>query len=62
MESFGDEYIPIEIKNFIGNKNITRNICRIQANDSLMYEYFYVKFIGFVQTYDSIIIIINDTN
>ena len=62
MDSFEDEYIPTEIKNFIGNKNITKNICRIQANNSLMYGYFCIEFIGFVQTYDTIIKIINDTN
>ena len=62
MDSFEDEYIPTEIKNFIGNKNITKNICRIQANNSLMHGYFCIEFIGFVQTYDTIIKIINDTN
>ena len=40
FDRFGVEYIPKEIKNFIGNKNITTNICRIQANDSIMCGYF----------------------
>ena len=30
--SFSVEHIPEEIKGFIGNKNIIRNIFRIQAN------------------------------
>ena len=30
------EYIPKEIKKFIGNKNIITNIYRIQAYDSIM--------------------------
>ena len=35
--SFGVEYIPNEIRKFIGNKNIIANIYRIQAYDSVMY-------------------------
>ena len=31
FDSFGVEHIPKEIKKFIGNKNITKNIYRIQA-------------------------------
>ena len=44
FESFEVEYNPKEIKKFIGNKNITINIYRIQANDSIMYwiYWFYV--------------------
>ena len=34
--SFWIEHIPKEIKNFINNKNITANIFRIQAHDSVM--------------------------
>ena len=33
FESFGFEYISKEIKKYIGNKKITKNIHRIQAND-----------------------------
>ena len=33
LNSFGVEYIPNEIKEFAGNKNITTNIYRIKAND-----------------------------
>ena len=39
FDSFGVEYTPKEIKKFIGNKNITTNIYRIQANDSIMSGY-----------------------
>ena len=48
MDSFGVEYIPEEIKEFIGNKNIKANIFRIQANNSSMCEYFCNGFIDFM--------------
>ena len=34
--NFGVEHIPKEIKNFIGNKNITKNIYRIQVCISII--------------------------
>ena len=40
FDSFGVEHIPKEIKEFVKNKNITANIFRIQAYDSVMCEYF----------------------
>ena len=40
FDSFGVEYIPKEIKKFIGNKNIVTNINRIQAYDSIMCGYY----------------------
>ena len=40
FDSFGVKHIPKEIKTFINNKNITTNIFRIQAYDSIMYGYF----------------------
>ena len=43
--SFGAEHIPKENKKFIGNKNITTNIYRIQAYDSIMCGYFCIGFI-----------------
>ena len=46
FESFGVEHIPKEIKKFIGN--IITNIFRIQAYDSIMYEYFCIGFIKFM--------------
>ena len=48
FDSFGVEYIPQEIKAFIGNKNIRRNIFRIQAYDSIMCGYFCIGFIDFM--------------
>ena len=36
FDSFGDEHIPEEIKEFVANKNIKAKIFRVQANDSLM--------------------------
>ena len=47
--------IPREIKNFVGNKNITTNIYRIQGNDSIMCEYFCVGFIDFMPKDKSLI-------
>ena len=40
FDRFGVEHIPDEIKTFIGNKNIKTNSSRIQAYDSIMWEYF----------------------
>ena len=40
FNSLGDEHVPEEIKEFVGNKNIKANIFLVQANDSLMYGYF----------------------
>ena len=36
FDSFGVEYVPKEIKIFVGNKNITANIFREQANNSII--------------------------
>ena len=48
FDSFGIEHIPKEIKAFTGNKNIKRNIFRIQAYDSIMCEYFCIGCIDFM--------------
>ena len=48
FDSFGVEHIPKEIKEFVKNKNITANIFRIQANDSIMCRYFCIGFIDFM--------------
>ena len=42
FDSFGVEYIPEEIKEFIGNKSIKENILRIQASNSIMWGQFYI--------------------
>ena len=48
FDSFRVEHIPKEIKKFIGNKNITTNIFRVQAYDSIMHGYFCIGFIDFM--------------
>ena len=48
FDSFGVEHIPKEIKEFVKNKNITTNIFRIQAHDSVMCGYFCIGFIYFM--------------
>ena len=52
FDSFGVEYIPNEIKEFIkkfpGNKNIKTNIFRVQENNSTMCGYFCIGFIDFM--------------
>ena len=50
FDSFGIEYIPEEIKKFIGNKNIKANIFRVQANNSVMSGYFCTGLIDFMLT------------
>ena len=51
FDSFGVEHIPKEIKEFVKNKNITANIFRIQAYDSVMCGYFSVGFIEFTNLF-----------
>ena len=48
FDSFSVEHIPEEIKEFIGNKNIKANIFRVQANNSVMCDYFCIGFIDFM--------------
>ena len=48
FDSFGVEHIPKEIVKFIKNRNIKRNIFRIQAYDSIMCGYFCIAFIDFM--------------
>ena len=48
FDSFGVEYIPKEIKTFIGNKNNKTNIFRIHACNSIMCRYFCIGFIDFM--------------
>ena len=44
FDSFGEEHIPKEIKEFIDNKIIKTNIFRIQAYDSIFSRYFCIGF------------------
>ena len=48
FDSFSVEYVPEEIKEFIGNKKIIANIFRVQANNSVMWGYFFIGFIDFM--------------
>ena len=52
FDSFGVEYIPNEIKEFIeefsGNENIKTNIFRAQENSSIKCGYFCIGFIDFM--------------
>ena len=48
FDSFGVEHVPKEIKEFFKNKNITANIFRIQAYESVMCGYFCIRFIDFM--------------
>ena len=56
FDSFGVEHIPKAFTKFINlssssvsqNKNIKKNIFRIQAYDSIMYGYFCIGFINFM--------------
>ena len=48
FDSFGVEHSAKEIKEFVKNKNIIKNIFRIQAYDSIMCGYFCIGFIDFM--------------
>ena len=48
FDSFGIEHIPNEINKFIGNKNIKRNIFRLQIYDSIMFGYYCIEFINYM--------------
>ena len=55
FDSFGVVYIPKEVKKFIENKNIKINIFRIQADNSIMSEYFCTGFMDFILAGKSLI-------
>ena len=48
FDRFGVEHISKEIKKFLWNKNMIRIIYRIQAYDSIVFEYFCIGFIDFM--------------
>ena len=50
FNSFGVEYVPEEIKEFIRNKNIKANIFPVQENISIMCGYFCIGFVDFMLT------------
>ena len=48
FDSFGIEYVPKEIKIFIGHKNIKNNKIAIEADSSIMCGYFCIGIIDFM--------------
>ena len=48
FDSFGVDYVPKEIKEFVENKHIKANIFRVHASNSVMCGYFYIGFIDFM--------------
>ena len=48
FDSFDIEYVPEEIKEFVGIKSIKAYIFRVQANNSVLYWYFCIGFIDFM--------------
>ena len=48
FNGFRVEHIPKEINQFTGNKNITTNIFRKQACNSIMCGYIYIGFMDFM--------------
>ena len=42
------EHIPEEIQKFVGNRNITTNIFKVQAHNLVMCRYFCIGFIDFM--------------
>ena len=48
FDSFGIEHIPKKMRKFIGNRDITMYIYRIQPHDSIMCGYVCIGFISFM--------------
>ena len=48
FDSFGVEHVSKEIKKFIEDKNIKKNKFIIQADNSIIYGYFFIGFTDFV--------------
>ena len=48
FDSFGIEYIPLEVLNKIRDKSITHNIFRIQHNESVMCGFYFIAFIKYM--------------
>ena len=57
FDSFGVEHIPKEVKKFVSDsdKNVVKNIYRIQADDSVMCGYFCIGFIDYMLNGKSLI-------
>ena len=48
FDSFGIEYIPLEVLNKIRDKSITHNKFRIQGNESIMRGFYCIAFIEYM--------------
>ena len=59
FDSLQVDHTPKEIRKFIGNKNITTNIYRIQTYDSIICGYFCIGFIDFMLKGKSLLKYIN---
>ena len=44
FDDFGIEYIPEKVLNKVKDKSITHNIFRIQDNESIMCEFYWIAF------------------
>ena len=48
FESFGIEYIALEVLNKIRDKSVTHNIFRMQDNESIAYGFYCITFIEYI--------------
>ena len=48
FDSFGIEYIPLEVLNTTRDKSITHNILRIQYNESIICGFYCIAFIEYM--------------
>ena len=55
FDSFGVGDVQFEIKEFIVNKDLIANTSRIQVNDLMIGQYFYIVFIDFMLSNKSLI-------
>ena len=58
FDSFCVEHVPKENKRFIGHKDIKTNIFRIQAYNSIMCDYFCIRFIDFMFANKTLIVLL----
>ena len=55
FDSFGFEYVPAEIKEFIWNKNIKSSIFGVQANNAVICGYFCIGLIDFMDVGETLV-------
>ena len=51
FDSFGVKYVPKEIKELVGHKNMKPNIFKVQASNSIMCGYFMCGWIYWFYVY-----------